>query len=62
MMIIPAIAAHISVKKGGFRSSPVEGSKNEIGIVTTRKIKITSRYLSTKGLFYKTIYLFDLTK
>ena len=36
--------------------------KNAIGIVTTIKIKITSRYLSTKRLFYKTIYLFDLRK
>ena len=61
-MIIPAIAAHISVKNGGSRSSPVEGSKNAIGIVTTMKIKITSKYLSMNGLFYKTIYLFDLTK
>jgi len=46
MMIIPPIAAHISEKKGGFLSSPEEGSKNAIGIVTTRKTKITSRYLS----------------
>ena len=61
-MITPAIAAHISVKKGGSRSSPVEGSKNAIGMVTTMKIKITRRYLSTDRQFYKTIYLFDLTK
>ncbi len=47
MMIIPAIAAHIKLNQGGSRSSPVEGSKNAIGIVTTIKIKITSRYLST---------------
>jgi hypothetical protein len=43
MMIIPAIAAHISVKKGGSRSSPVEGSKKAIGIVTTMNIKIINR-------------------
>ena len=61
-MIIPAIAAHINVKNGGSRRSPVEGSKKAIGIVTTIKIKIINRYLSTKRLFYKTIYLFDLTK
>ncbi len=48
MMTIPAIAAHISENKGGSRSSPVDGSKNAIGIVTTMKIKITSKYLSMK--------------
>lgn len=62
MMIMPPIAAHINVKKGGSLSSPVEGSKNAIGIVITMKIKITKRYLSTNFLVYKTIYLFDLTK
>ena len=46
-MTIPAIAAHIKGNKGGSRISPVEGSKNAIGIVTTIKIKITRRYLST---------------
>jgi len=61
-MIIPPIAAHISEKKGGSLSSPLDGSKNAIGIVTTRKIRITCKYLSTERLFYKTIYLFDLTK
>jgi hypothetical protein len=46
---------------GGSRICPDEGSTKAIGIVTTMKIKIINRYLSTNYMTYKTIYLFDFT-
>jgi len=46
----------------GSSLGPVAGSKNAIGIVTIRNIITTIRYLSTTGMIYKSIYLFDSNK
>ena len=45
---------------GGSLISPVVGLINAIGMLTTIKIRIIVRYLSTECFSYKTIYLFDL--
>jgi hypothetical protein len=60
-MHIPPIDASNSSQNGGSLISPVVGDTKDIGIPTTKKIRITKRYLSTDFLTYKTIYLFDLT-